>query len=137
MKEILINGDPTNEFQRLEIHPTLTYQGKKYKVYKLNDLDFEKLYNDDAKEKESWLNSTWSWCKGSVLGTPTEIIKVNGEDLIGWRSSSIKENNYRNLLTYFCDELGVSRMRNICACAIELAKHNNMTLAELFIKYQG
>ena len=45
--------------------------------------------------------------------------------------------DYRDLLEYFCEELGASTERNVCALATDLAKYNNMTMAELFRKYGG
>lgn len=45
--------------------------------------------------------------------------------------------DYRNLLEYFCEELGASTERNVCALATDLAKYNNITMAELFRKYGG
>ena len=45
--------------------------------------------------------------------------------------------DYRDLLEYFCGELGASTGRNVCALATDLAKYNNITMAELFRKYGG
>lgn len=44
---------------------------------------------------------------------------------------------YKDILEYFCEELGASTERNVCALATDLAKYNNITLAELFRKYGG
>jgi hypothetical protein len=44
---------------------------------------------------------------------------------------------YKDLLEYFCEELGASTERNVCALATDLAKYNNITMAELFRKYGG
>lgn len=44
---------------------------------------------------------------------------------------------HKDLLTYFCDELHVSTERNVCALAVDLAKYNEMSLAELFRIYGG
>lgn len=46
-------------------------------------------------------------------------------------------NCYDNLLNYFCEEFGISTSRNVCAIAVELARHNEITMAELFRKYGG
>ena len=51
------------------------------------------------------------------------------------------EDNYRykydNLLEYFCDELGASTAKNVCALATDLAKYNEMSMALLFKLYGG
>lgn len=44
---------------------------------------------------------------------------------------------YHDILIYLCDEIGASTERNVCACTIDLARQNNLTLAELFKKYLG
>ena len=51
------------------------------------------------------------------------------------RTECYFERTYPDILTCFCDELGASVERNICALAAELARQNNMTMAELFDKY--
>lgn len=48
-----------------------------------------------------------------------------------------EELEYSNLLEYFCDELGASQPRNVCALAVDLAQMNNMKMSELFQNYQG
>lgn len=71
--------------------------------------------------------------------TPYVNFKVNGEYLLGW-DLGIYENNkyeYSNLSQYLCEHLGISQPRNACALAVDLAKYNDMTIAELFEKYEG
>jgi hypothetical protein len=48
-----------------------------------------------------------------------------------------RDRKYPTLLCYFCDEIGASTEKNVCAIAVDLAALNNMTMAELFQKYQG
>ena len=38
---------------------------------------------------------------------------------------------------YFCDELGASTGKNVCALATDLAKYNEMSIAKLFMIYGG
>lgn len=40
-------------------------------------------------------------------------------------------------IAYLCDEIGASTEKNVCACTVDLAQQNNMTLSELFKKYLG
>jgi hypothetical protein len=44
---------------------------------------------------------------------------------------------YDHLLQYLCDEIGASVEKNVMALAMDLAKMNGLTLAQLFKKYQG
>ena len=44
---------------------------------------------------------------------------------------------YKDLLEYFCEELGASTEKNVCALAVDLAKYNGLTLSELFKIYGG
>lgn len=44
---------------------------------------------------------------------------------------------YENLSDYLCNCIGVSQQRNVCACAIDLARYNDMTMGKLFEKYEG
>lgn len=41
-----------------------------------------------------------------------------------------------NLLEYLDIEMGCTAFTNVCAVTKDLAKYNNMTMAELFKKYQ-
>lgn len=47
------------------------------------------------------------------------------------------ERIYRTLLGYIYHEMEVSQLSNIHELLINLAEVNNMTLSELFRKYQG
>ena len=83
---------------------------------------------------------------------------INGEKLMAWDGLQRKEwcrdcsdcagtekdkdecfhdHQYPDILIYLCDEIGASTERNVCACMIDLARQNNLTLAELFKKYLG
>ena len=44
---------------------------------------------------------------------------------------------YTNLTEYLCECVGASTGKNVCACAMDLAKYNDMTMAKLFEKYGG
>ena len=52
-----------------------------------------------------------------------------------YEEEPIKE--FQNLTEYLCDCVGASTEKNVCACAVDLAKYNGMTMAELFAKYEG
>lgn len=58
--------------------------------------------------------------------------------MIGWNMEREYGNfQYAKLTDYLSYELGVSQPRNVCACCMDLAKYNNMTMTELFKKYES
>lgn len=109
----------------------------------------------------------WRSSTGSVLGTPDGEFEINGEPILAYCGETRKnyyidycvncsdyidkscnanyndieecggEKKYKNLLEYFYEELNISTEKNICSVCVDLAKYNNMTMAELFQKYQG
>lgn len=108
----------------------------------------------------NWKND-WGWWRhayGSNLGAVDCAYVINGEKLMAWDGLQRKEwcrdcsdcagtekdkdecfhdHQYPDILIYLCDEIGASTERNVCACTIDLARQNNLTLAELFKKYLG
>ena len=111
-------------------------------------------------------NAWWRCSDGSILGSPSYEFIIHGIPLVAWRDenrlmdlekdweemsdqerSEYKDvddychswlrTEYNDILEYFCDELGASTPKNVCALAIDLAKYNNMTVAELFRKCGG
>lgn len=138
MVEILVQGNIEGDLKRLGIEATRTYgdEHTDYQVYEVSDEDFEKLSADT--EDNGWKDGGWRWAKGSNMGAPNDKKTVCGERLICWdRSDGWKEDEYGDLLTYLCEEMGCSAFRNVCALAKDLAEFNNMTMAQLFEKYQG
>lgn len=148
MEEILVQGNIEEDLKRLGIHATRTYGNEEttYQVYELTKEDFEKLYtkcmNEDDND-EHWQNGGWRWNTGSNQGEPNATITVNDQRLLCWAETiDDEEEPYMNdwhtkLLEYLDIEMGCTAFRNVCAVAKDLAKHNNMTLAQLFEKYQG
>lgn len=138
----------------------------KFTVWEINDEDFETLCNmtDEEFEKYSKDWPWWRYAEGSNQGVPYYEFTVNGEKLIAWydidRDKDLIEDfenedeadqeggleqyiatwhtmEFPTLTEYLCSELGASTERNVCALAVDLAKYNNMTVAELFRKYGG
>lgn len=143
MEEILVQGNITEDLKRLRVNATRTYgdENTSYQVYEVSEEDFQKL-SDDADNRDlgdgHWKNGGWRWCEGSNQGDPNAEMFVNGEPILCWeKDREWKDDVYRDLLTYLCEEMGCSAFRNVCALAKDLAKYNNMKLAELFAKYQG
>lgn len=144
MKEIL--GKNLKQFFDIIDNPPndadITYAGNRYEVWEVSDELFKKMCDMTEEEfaelagEDAW----WRQSYGSNLGYPDAEFEVNGKYLTGWDSliySSKIGNKYENLSEYLCDRIGVSQPRNVCACAIDLAKYNDMTMGELFEKYEG
>ena len=49
----------------------------------------------------------------------------------------MKTREYENLLSYMCNEIGASTESNIIALAVDLARANGKTVAQLFQTYEG
>lgn len=119
----------------------ITYSGNKYEVWEVSEQLFQRMYNISEEEfvelagEDAW----WKSSTGNILGVPDTEFDVKGNDLVAWDSliyESKKGNKYENLSDYLCNCIGVSQPKNVCACAMDLAKYNNMTMAELFEKYE-
>ncbi|KLA35505.1 hypothetical protein B4080_5918 [Bacillus cereus] len=149
MEEILVQGNITEDLKRLGINATRTYgdETTSYQVYEVSDEDF-KVLSDDASKRDTddghWQNCGWRWCEGSNQGKPNDVLLVNNKDLHCWAEPVEDDqeeepyfNEYMHLLEYLEMEKGCSSFKNVCALAKDLAKYNNMTMAELFRKYQG
>lgn len=144
MKEILVSGNPTKDFERLCITPKLTYgdediKDTEYKVYELTEEDF-KILRDELDDIEgTWDDCGWRYCESSNQGNINAILKVNGNKMKCWVDEEDNDSfcaEYDNLLEYLYDVMGASTFKNICALTMDLAKYNNMKLSELFKNYQ-
>ena len=138
-------------------HSIGTHWREEYQVWLLSKEDFDNICaidNDDWKDDWGW----WRHAYGSNLGAVDCAYVINGEKLMAWDGLQRKEwcrdcsdcagtekdkdecfhdHQYPDILIYLCDEIGASTERNVCACTIDLARQNNLTLAELFKKYLG
>ena len=94
----------------------------------MSEDEFVELAGEDA-----W----WRSANGCILGVPDTKFKVNGEILLGWNRQDKKGRKYENLSDYLCECVSVSTEKNVCACAVDLAKYNHMTMGELFEKYES
>lgn len=133
-----------------------------YEVYEISQNDMKRLEEVVEWPDGSW----WRWAKGSNMGTPFSFFTVNGKELIAWDGYkredlrddwadepdeekaayhySLKEyeetrypHKYDTLTEYMCEELGASIEKNVCALAVDLARANGMTMAQLFKTYEG
>ena len=164
--EILAGGEFANAVKSLGLtsavcayhyQPQPTHWREEYQVWLLSKEDFDNICainNDDWKDDWGW----WRHAYGSNLGTVDCAYVINSEKLMAWDGLQRKEwcqdcsdcagtekdkdecfhdHQYPDILIYLCDEIGASTERNVCACTIDLARQNNLTLAELFKKYLG
>lgn len=147
MKEIL-GGNLKRFFDTIDKNCSnveITYANNRYEVWKVSDSLFKYMCDMSEEEfvelagDEAW----WRSSDGSNLGTPYEKNIVNGHKLISWSrgyfdcEESRSSKKYESLSDYLCNCVGASQPRNVCALAMDLAKYNNMTMAELFRKYEG
>lgn len=164
--EILAGGEFANAVKSLGLtsavctyhyQPQPTHWREEYQVWLLSKEDFDNICaidNDDWKDDWGW----WRHAYGSNLGAVDCAYVINGEKLMAWDGLQRKEwcrdcsdcagtekdkdecfhdHQYPDILIYLCDEIGASTERNVCACMIDLARQNNLTLAKLFKKYLG
>ena len=117
----------------------ITYAGERYEVWEVSD-ELHKKMCDMTEEKFVELAGEDTWWKsseGSVLGVPDTEFEVKGEDMLGWNRWDREQKKYSDLSEYLCECVGASTGKNVCACAMDLAKYNDMTMGELFEKYEG
>ena len=164
--EILGGNGLHKAFKELGVKATRTYKRNKkpyYEVWELSKDDLKTLeYTYEWPDEWGW----WRFAKGSNMGTPFDLFRVNGKELIAWGGArredlildwaaepneekaaynySFKEYEktlcpyeYETLLTYMAEELGASVERNICALAVDLARANGLSMAKLFEIYEG
>lgn len=113
-----------------------------YEVWEVSDELFETMCDMNEEEFEKLAGDEAWWCssEGTIFGVPNCTFEVKGRTLIGWDSPIYESkigHEYKCLTDYLCNCIGVSAERNVCAIATELAKHNNITMAELFARYEG
>ena len=110
----------------------------------MSDDDYAIMCNiSEEKFVELCPEGMWRSTEGSNMGYPTECFIINKKKLKCWDKreelfgKQYRRTRYKSLLEYLCENVGASQPRNVCALAVDLAKYNNMTMGELFIKYEG
>ena len=122
-----------------------------------SDEDFQ-----SAASEDTW----WRYSSGSNLGAPNEEFTIAGEQVLAWINEDIIEDlardfellddeeqseyadvedycaywakrEYEDVFEYCCDELGCSTIHNVLAVVTDIAKYNDMTIAEVFEKLGG
>ena len=116
----------------------ITYAGEKYEVWEVSDELHKKMCDMSEEDfveiagEDAW----WRSSEGSVLGVPDTEFEVKGEDMLGWNRWDREQKKYSDLSEYLCECVDASTGKNVCACAMDLAKYNDMSMAELFEKYE-
>lgn len=122
----------------------ITYAGNRYEVWEVSDELFQQMCDMPEEEfvelagEDAW----WRSSEGSNLGVPDTTVYINGKEMLGWNKRWAGEDeeweiHEHSLTDYLCDQIGASQPKNVCACAMDLAKYNGMTMGELFTKYEG
>lgn len=126
-----------------------TYKGDEYEVHSISDELFEAMcdMSDEEFEQLAGEDAWWRSADGSNMDAPDTKVFINGNEMLGWAGEPWEDEEddeedefeiYASSLTnYLCDVVGASQPRNVCALAVDLAKYNNMTMGELFTKYEG
>ncbi len=165
MKEILAESlQPF--FDNSGLEGKCTYQGGLYEVWEISDEVFDKMCDMKEDEfLELCPDGMWRSSEGSIFGIPCVEYEINGQKIFAWdynreryiedcKDCIVREKygckqteedynecfgdrKYKTLLEYFCEEIGASVARNVCALSMDLAKYNKMTMGELFKKYEG
>lgn len=98
-------------------------------------MNFAKKYQYFRKSPSAFVEYLY----GTKLHWYQKFILDNIESLKSYPRKPIPKEmiEYENLSDYLCNCIRVSQPRNVCACAVDLAKYNDMTMGELFEKYEG
>lgn len=140
-EQILVWGNPREDFKRLGVKAKRKWKGKgqdkgeMLSVYEVTEDDLRILCTEQYTPN-TWIDCKWRWCEGSVLEAPNDKLIINKATITAWRKQP-RQKSYKDLLKYFGEELGAVRYVDIYALAIDLARNNDMTLAQLFNKYQS
>ena len=159
MKEVLAWGNIDKELKRLRISPKKAWSNGDISVYQLAKEEYEIMSNDDM-----WPDNglAWYYSEGSNLPAPNYETIINGHKIIAWPNDigcnlcadceewkgcypdeeiyneyckNETPPEYDNLIAYIDEAIGLCSSSSLAHLTVDLACHNNMTLAELFEKY--
>jgi len=130
--ELLAKGNVEKMFNEKEIPFVVTYSGDTYKVVEIEKNDMNYLSGIFLEASSNW----WYYSKGARTGSACDFFRINGYDVIGWSELQHKD-NYKTLIDYLNEELGVVEDEDICDYAVSLAKVNGMTMGKLFNACEG
>lgn len=128
----------------------IEFANNKYEVWSVTDKLYEQMCNmteDDFVEtagEDAW----WRGAEGSNQdGKKLKVFLVNNKPFTGWRNKYYQDDfenheeenptKYTCLTEYLSEHMGCSLLGNIIALCMDLAKYNQMSVGELFSKYEG
>lgn len=134
-------------FEKSGLTGTCTYRnvdkhGVKREVWEISEEDLETMSEMSEEEFAAIAgeNAWWRYAKGSNMRKPTGTFFINGVEVKGWEARGNygykARCSYESLMDYFCNHIGASQPRNVCALAVDMARHNNMSMGKLFNKLQ-
>lgn len=148
----ILAGNLDELLRRSGISAVKTFESKdrRYQVWEIEKAEFDKL--GQTKEKDYQSGEWWRYGEGSNMGPVFRRYKINHRYIKAWdgdsRIETEKENlslpvidrltfprEYAGLAEYLCDELGASQPRNVCALCVDLAKQNDISMADLFKRF--
>ena len=123
----------------------LVYKGKQgfwynFSVWEIDDDNYDRLLNyTDNTSSEDWLNKYnrewWRYSEGCNLGDICTTVKIRDNIIKGWYNSEKQCNKvFDSILDYFCS-FGASTESNVSALSTDIAKANNISIAELYSMY--
>lgn len=132
LEEYFNKTEPNNE----DSYAKCTYKNDTYEVWKVSEDVYEDLgCISEEKWEEKYPNSWWRYCDGCNLGYPDTKIIINGVKLVGWNRLGDEDFlRLESLTSYLHYCIGASQPKNVCAVTKDLAKYNNMTMGELWVK---
>lgn len=128
-----------------------SYKGEQYEVWSVSDEEFKQMCDMTEEEFEyicekagyvdefGFLTAWWRSSEGSNLRNHSvRRFSVNGHWMIGYDEVyPCSSKKFDDLSDYLCRKIGCSLPKNVCAVAMDLAKLNDMTMGQLFEKYEG
>lgn len=144
MKELLGNH-LSHFFHNTNTRAKNTYKGKDYEVWEVSDNTFKEMCDMSEEFFIEWGgdDAWWDYSEGTNIKSPIGKAIVNGEWLRCWDDViRIGINSYmkfESLTEYLYKHMCNLRPQSkyICAYVTDLAKYNNMSMGELFRKYEG
>ena len=137
--EILAGDGFETAVREFNLDAKKTFGNSRFEVW---DISQESLDALNSVPDEEW-KEDYGWYRFSggcnISHYPLKHFSVNGNSMYGFLGSydPFHRKSYARLTEYLRSMLGVSTEKNICAVCVDLAKLNNMTMAELFEKFEG
>lgn len=120
-----------------EIYEVWEVDRKTFKIMdSMSEDKFKSYYSNDDDAFDAW------WCGrdcdglfASCMYFPDVTCVINGQKILAWQDKECETKTYRTLIDYLAQEMGATACSNVFALTYDLAIYNNMTLGELFEKY--